>query len=55
MVNFVYSEMFAEAILNGKATPNKLLVDEATNYDNSVCSMNTATMEELQLFRGKDS
>ena len=52
MVNFVYSEMFAEAILNGKATPNNLLVDEATNDDNSVCSMNTATMEELQLFRG---
>ena len=42
----------SEAILKRKASPNKLLVDEATNDDNSVCSMNTATMEELQLFRG---
>ena len=42
----------SEAILKRKASPNKLLVDDATNDDNSVCSMNTATMEELQLFRG---
>ena len=28
------------------------MVDDATNDDNSVISMNTATMEKLQLFRG---
>ncbi|KAJ3303931.1 AAA ATPase cdc48 [Kappamyces sp. JEL0829] len=28
------------------------MVDDATNDDNSVCCMNTATMETLQLFRG---
>jgi len=43
---------FSEAILKRKASPNRLLVDDATNDDNSVISMNTATMEKLQLFRG---
>ncbi|KAJ1343966.1 transitional endoplasmic reticulum ATPase [Batrachochytrium salamandrivorans] len=42
----------ALAILKKKASPNKLLVDDATNDDNSVCAMSTATMELLQLFRG---
>lgn len=42
----------AFAILKKKASPNKLLVDDATNDDNSVCSLNTETMETLQLFRG---
>jgi transitional endoplasmic reticulum ATPase len=42
----------AFAILKRKASPNKLVVDDATNDDNSVCSLNTATMETLQLFRG---
>jgi hypothetical protein len=42
----------SQAILKRKASPNKLLVDDATNDDNSVCCMNTATMEQLQLFRG---
>jgi hypothetical protein len=42
----------SQAILKRKASPNKLLIDDATNDDNSVCSMNTATMEQLQLFRG---
>jgi transitional endoplasmic reticulum ATPase len=42
----------AFAILKRKASPNKLIVDDATNDDNSVCSLNTATMEILQLFRG---
>ncbi|KAI8908432.1 P-loop containing nucleoside triphosphate hydrolase protein, partial [Gorgonomyces haynaldii] len=40
------------AILKKKESINKLLVDDATNDDNSVCSMSTATMEALQLFRG---
>ena len=30
-----------------KKKPNRLLVEEATNDDNSVVALNTATMEEL--------
>jgi transitional endoplasmic reticulum ATPase len=42
----------AYAILKKKESVNKLLVDDATNDDNSVCTMATATMETLGLFRG---
>ncbi|KAJ3254762.1 AAA ATPase cdc48 [Boothiomyces macroporosus] len=42
----------SQAILKRKASPNKLIVDDATNDDNSVCTMTTQTMETLQLFRG---
>ena len=35
-----------------KRSPNRLLVDEATNDDNSVIALSTQKMEELQLFRG---
>ena len=42
----------ATAILRKKASPNKLIVDDATNDDNSVMSLSTATMERLQFFRG---
>jgi len=35
-----------------KKNPNRLLVDEASNDDNSVVALSLATMEELQLFRG---
>ncbi|KAI8590089.1 P-loop containing nucleoside triphosphate hydrolase protein [Geranomyces variabilis] len=42
----------AFAILKKKASPNKLIVDDATNDDNSVCTLNTATMETLNFFRG---
>ena len=45
------SEDLATAILKKKQAPNKLMVDDATNDDNSVCTMSTATMEKLQLFR----
>ena len=38
-----------------KKNPNRLMVDEATNDDNSVVALNLATMEELQLFRGDTS
>jgi len=38
--------------LKNKAKPNRLLVEEAINDDNSVVSMSQAKMEELQLFRG---
>ncbi|KAH0686997.1 hypothetical protein KY284_017550 [Solanum tuberosum] len=43
---------FATAILERKKSPNRLIVDEAINDDNSVVSMHPAKMEELQLFRG---
>jgi len=42
----------ATAILKKKNAPNKLIVDDATNDDNSVCTMSTAVMEKLELFRG---
>lgn len=42
----------ALAILRKKSSPNKLIVDDATNDDNSVISMHTNTMEKLGLFRG---
>lgn len=42
----------ATAILRRKAAPNKLMVDDAVNDDNSVITLSTATMERLQLFRG---
>ena len=42
----------ATAILRKKPAANKLMVDDATNDDNSVIAMSTATMERLQLFRG---
>jgi len=42
----------ATAILRKKQSPNRLLVDDATNDDNSVISLNTSTMDKLQLFRG---
>jgi transitional endoplasmic reticulum ATPase len=35
-----------------KKSPNRLMVDEAVNDDNSVVSMHPDTMEALQLFRG---
>ncbi|MQL85517.1 hypothetical protein Taro_018037 [Colocasia esculenta] len=43
---------YSTAILERKKSPNRLIVDEAVNDDNSVVSMNPATMEELQFFRG---
>ena len=42
----------ATAILRRKSAPNKLMVDDATNDDNSVITLSNATMESLQLFRG---
>nr|DAD28536.1 TPA_asm: hypothetical protein HUJ06_030004 [Nelumbo nucifera] len=43
---------FSTAILERKKSPNRLIVDEAVNDDNSVVSLNPETMEKLQLFRG---
>ncbi|KAK9818285.1 hypothetical protein WJX72_010100 [[Myrmecia] bisecta] len=43
---------FSTAILERKKSPNRLVVDEAINDDNSVVALNLKTMETLQLFRG---
>lgn len=43
---------FSTAILERKKAPNRLVVDEAVNDDNSVVSLHPETMEKLQLFRG---
>ncbi|XP_067928334.1 transitional endoplasmic reticulum ATPase-like [Watersipora subatra] len=45
-------EDLATAILRTKSKPNRLLVEEAINDDNSVVSLSQAKMDELQLFRG---
>ena len=45
----------SEAILGTgpkQRSPNRLIVDEASNDDNSVIALSPAKMEELQLFRG---
>eukprot|EP00879_Flechtneria_rotunda_P016921 GHRR01017714.1.p1 GENE.GHRR01017714.1~~GHRR01017714.1.p1 ORF type:complete len:150 (+),score=42.95 GHRR01017714.1:166-615(+) len=43
---------YSTAILERKKSPNRLVVDEAVNDDNSVVALNPKTMEKLQLFRG---
>lgn len=43
---------FSTAILERKKSPNRLVVDEAVNDDNSVVALHPDTMEKLQLFRG---
>ena len=45
-------EELATAILNQKAKPNRLMVEEAINDDNSVVALSQKKMDELQLFRG---
>lgn len=45
-------EDLATAILRKKDRPNRLLVEEAVNDDNSVVALSQAKMDELQLFRG---
>lgn len=42
----------ATAILRKKDRPNRLLVEDSTNDDNSVVCLSQAKMDELQLFRG---
>ena len=42
----------ATAILKKKERPNRLIVEEAANDDNSVVSLSQAKMDELGLFRG---
>ncbi|TYZ60513.1 hypothetical protein PybrP1_009291 [[Pythium] brassicae (nom. inval.)] len=45
-------EEFNTGIMDRKRAPNRLIVDEATNDDNSVIALSMNKMEELQLFRG---
>lgn len=40
------------AIMDRKKAPNRLIVDEAANDDNSVVNLSKAKMDELQLFQG---
>jgi transitional endoplasmic reticulum ATPase len=49
---FTSEHDLSTAILRRKASPNKLMVDDTSNDDNSVVSLSPATMEKLQLFRG---
>ena len=43
---------FSTAILQRKKSPNRLIVEEAVNDDNSVVALHPKTMDQLQLFRG---
>jgi transitional endoplasmic reticulum ATPase len=52
MNNFNSAEDLATAILKQKSKPNRLMVAEATNDDNSIVCLSQAKMDELQLFRG---
>ena len=40
------------AIMDKKTSPNRLMVDEAVQDDNSVVALHPETMETLELFRG---
>lgn len=42
----------ATAILKNKERPNRLIVEETANDDNSCVSLSQAKMDELGLFRG---
>jgi transitional endoplasmic reticulum ATPase len=43
---------FSTAILDRKKAPNRLIVDDAINDDNTVVCLHPNTMDTLQLFRG---
>ena len=43
---------FTTAILQKKKSPNRLMVEDAVNDDNSVVALHPKTMDVLQLFRG---
>ena len=51
-IDFICRDDLATAILRQKSKPNRLIVDEAVNDDNSVVAMSQEKMDELQLFRG---
>ena len=41
--------------MDRKKSPNRLVVDEAINDENSVISLNPKTMEELELFDDEEN
>lgn len=43
---------FSTAILDRKKSPNRLVVDDAVNDDNTVIGLHPTTMDTLTLFRG---
>ena len=45
-------DKYATAMLDNKKRPNRLLVDDAVDYDNSVVALSQQKLDELQLFRG---
>lgn len=45
------SDQLATAILKQKSKPNRLIVEDAINDDNSIISLAQSKMDELQLFR----
>lgn len=49
---YINRDDLATAILKRKDRPNRLIVDDATNDDNSIVCLSQAKMDELQLFRG---
>jgi transitional endoplasmic reticulum ATPase len=46
------NDSLATAILNRKSRPNRLIVEESANDDNSVIGLSQAKMDELGFFRG---
>uniref|UniRef100_A0A914WCX9 vesicle-fusing ATPase n=1 Tax=Plectus sambesii TaxID=2011161 RepID=A0A914WCX9_9BILA len=46
------TDELATAILKDKVRPNRLIVDQSVNDDNSVVGLSQEKMDELQLFRG---
>lgn len=43
---------YSTAILEKKKSPNRLLVDDAINDDNSAIAMSPAKLQELNIFKG---
>ncbi|CAF2135515.1 unnamed protein product, partial [Rotaria magnacalcarata] len=55
MARPVYStkdDKLATAILDQKKRPNRLVIEDSLNDDNSVVALSQQKMDELQLFRG---
>lgn len=51
-IMYLPRDNLATAILHTKSKPNRLIVEEAVNDDNSVVALSEEKMDELQLFRG---
>ena len=51
-LSYFRTDDLATAILKKKEKPNRLIVEEANNDDNSVVALSQSKMDELELFRG---